>query len=97
MEETIGMPLVRSTAMRKRVTYLGIATTRLEKFIRARNLIPAKVGRASGVHRSRLKIWRAGAAAPTVSSIRKLVRGIRQVTSDLKITANDLFPLDDDG
>jgi transcriptional regulator with XRE-family HTH domain len=91
------MTLVRATVMRRRVRYRGIAATRLEQFIRARNLTPAQVGRASGVHRSRLKIWRTGAASPTVSSIRRLVRGIRQLTDDLQITANDLFPLDDDG
>jgi transcriptional regulator with XRE-family HTH domain len=93
----MGMALVRSTAMRKRVTYRGIAATRLEKFIRARNLTPAQVGRASCVHRARLQIWRRGAASPTLSSIRKLVQGMRKLTDDLQITANDLFPLDDDG
>jgi hypothetical protein len=30
-----------------------------------------------------------------LSSIRKLVRGIRHLTNDASITANDLFPLDD--
>jgi hypothetical protein len=83
--------------MRKGVTYRGIATTRLEKFIRARNLTPAQVSRASCVHRARLQIWRSGAASPALSSIRKLVRGVRTLTNDLQITANDLFPLDDDG
>ncbi len=93
----MGAALVQAIVMRKRVTYHGIATTRLEKFIRARRLTPAQVGRASGVHRARLQIWRSGAASPTLSSIRKLVRGIRTLTNDLQITANDLFPLDDDG
>jgi len=32
-----------------------------------------------------------------LSSIRKLVRGIQEVTSDSTLRANDLFPLDDDG
>lgn len=91
------MALVRATVMRKRVRYRGIATTRLEEFIRAQNLTPARVGRASGVHRARLQIWRRGAASPTLSSIRKLVQGMRKLTNDLQITANDLFPLDDDG
>lgn len=81
------MVLVRAAVMRKRVTYHGIAATRLEKFIRARNLTPAQVGRASGVHRSRLRIWRTGAASPTVSSIRRLLRGIRSTS----ITEADLF------
>ena len=91
------MTSVVAGVMRKGVKYRGIATTRLEKFIRARSLRPAQMGKASGVHRARLQIWRSGAASPTLSSIRKLVRGIRKLTNDLQITANDLFPLDDNG
>jgi hypothetical protein len=31
-----------------------------------------------------------------LSSIRKLVRGMRHLTNDPTVTANHLFPLDDD-
>jgi hypothetical protein len=31
-----------------------------------------------------------------LSSIRKLVRGMQEVTGDPTLRANDLFPLDDD-
>lgn len=73
-----------------------IAITRLERFIVARGLRPARVGRACGVCRARLQLWRIGKAWPMLSSIRKLVRGMRLVTNDPTVTANDLFPLDDD-
>ncbi len=51
---------------------------------------------ASDVCRSRLQMWRVGKVSPMLSSIRKLVRGMREVTADQTIKANDLFPLDDD-
>jgi hypothetical protein len=73
-----------------------IAITRLERFIVAHGLLPARVGRACGVCRTRLQSWRIGKAWPMLSSIRKLVRGMRLVTNDPTVTANDLFPLDDD-
>lgn len=73
-----------------------IAATRLERFIRSRRLSLAEVVRASGVSRSRLLLWRAGRVSPMLSSIRKLVKGVRNVTRDPTVTANDLFPLDDD-
>jgi len=41
-------------------------------------------------------MWRVGKVSPMLSSIRKLVRGMREVTADQTIKANDLFPLDDD-
>jgi transcriptional regulator with XRE-family HTH domain len=87
------LPAPRTKRIRK---YRGVATTRLERFIRARGLFPAQVGMASDVARSRLQLWRAGKASPMLSSIRKLVQGLRQVTADQTIKANDLFPLDDD-
>jgi hypothetical protein len=91
------MALIRAIAKREHVRDRGIAPTRLEKFIRARKLTPAQVSRASGINRSRLQVLRVGVASPTLSSIRKLVLGMRELTNDPEITANDLFPLDDDG
>jgi len=64
--------------------------------MRACGLFPTEVGMASDVCRSRLQLWRAGKGSPMLSSIRKLVRGMREVTADQTIKANDLFPLDDD-
>lgn len=73
-----------------------IPTTKLERFIRSRRLSLAEVVRASDVCRSRLLLWRVGNVSPMLSSIRKLVKGVRKVTNDPTVTANDLFPLDDD-
>lgn len=76
--------------------YHGVAKTRLETFIRSRGLSPTQVGEAAHVCRQRLLLWRNGRASPMLSSIRKLVRGMQEVTGDLTLRANDLFPLDDD-
>jgi hypothetical protein len=51
---------------------------------------------AADVCRPRLLLWRVGKATPMLSSIRKLVKGVRKVARDPTVTANDLFPLDDD-
>ena len=80
----------------RKYKYSGVATTRLEHFIRARGLRPSHVARASDVCRSLLQSWRVGKASPTLTSIRKLVQGMREVTDDPVVRANDLFPLDDD-
>lgn len=81
---------------KRRSTYRGVAMTRLEHFIRARGLFPAHIARASDVCRSRLQLWRSGKSSPMLTSIRKLVQGMRAVTDDPAVEANDLFPLDDD-
>lgn len=81
---------------RKRKRYRDTAVTRLERFIRARDLFPGQVAEACAVPRTRLQLWRAGKVSPTLTSMRKLVRGLRELTADPTITANDLFPLDDD-
>jgi len=81
---------------RKCGNYRGVAKTRLERFIRSRGLFVSHVVNASHVCRQRLLLWRNGQASPTLSSIRKLVRAMREVTNNPKVTANDLFPLDDD-
>jgi transcriptional regulator with XRE-family HTH domain len=73
-----------------------MATTRLERFIHARGLLPAHVARASGVARSRLQLWRSGKSSPMLTTVRKLVQGMREMTGDPTVKANDLFPLDDD-
>jgi predicted transcriptional regulator len=73
-----------------------IPATKLDRFIRSRRLSLAEVVRASDVCRSRLLLWRVGKVSPMLSSIRKLVKGVRKVTNDPAVTANDLFSLDDD-
>ncbi|HSY50115.1 MAG TPA: hypothetical protein VLC46_14970 [Thermoanaerobaculia bacterium] len=94
MSDTVRAEAPRAT--RKRVRYEGVARTRLERFIRSRGLALSDVAQASHVCRQRLKVWRRGESSPLLSSIRKLVRGIRELTADPKVRANDLFPLDDD-
>ena len=89
-------PSAQGTKKRKRkCNYRGVAITKLEHFIRARGLFPSEVAMASGVCRQRLQAWRYAKASPMLSSIRKLVRGMRNVSGDPTINANDLFPLDD--
>ena len=80
----------------KEPVYHGEARTRLERFVRARGLFPARIARASQISRNRLILYRTGEASPTLPTIRRLVRGVRKVTKDPAVTANDLFPLDDD-
>jgi hypothetical protein len=81
---------------RKQPIYHGEARTRLERIIRSRRLFVSHVVIASHVCRQRLLLWRNGKASPMLSSIRKLVRGMQEVTGDSTLRANDLFPLDDD-
>lgn len=76
--------------------YQGVPSTRLERFIRSRELVPIRVAEASHVCRQRLLLWRKGKSSPMVSSIRKLVRGMQEVTGDPTLSANHFFPLDDD-
>jgi hypothetical protein len=78
------------------VNYRGVAKTRLERFMRSRGLFVSEVVKASHVCRQRLRLWRSGESSPTLSSIRKLVQAMREVTNNPKVKANDLFPLDDD-
>ncbi len=80
----------------RKSNYRGLAKTRLERFIRARGLFPSQVCEASNVCRQRLQLWCIGGASPMLSSIRKIVQGMRKVTDDVTVSANDLFALDDD-
>jgi len=64
--------------------------------MRSRGLFVSEVVKASHVCRQRLRLWRSGESSPTLSSIRKLVQAMREVTNNPKVKANDLFPLDDD-
>jgi hypothetical protein len=77
-------------------TRATVPATRLEHFLRSRDISIAELVEASGVCRQRLLLWRVGKVSPLLSSIRKLVKGARHITRDPKVTANDLFPLDDD-
>jgi hypothetical protein len=81
---------------RKQPIYHGEARTRLERFIRSRGLFVSHVVNTSHVCRQRLLLWRSGEASPMLSSIRKLVCAMREVTNNPNVRANDLFPLDDD-
>ena len=78
------------------MNYRGVAKTRLERFIRSRGLFVSQVVNASHVCRQRLRLWRSGESSPKLSSIRNLVRAMREVTNNPRVRANDLFPLDDD-
>jgi transcriptional regulator with XRE-family HTH domain len=72
------------------------AQTRLEAFIRARGLYQLDVARATGICRQRLRRWCINEGSPRLSSVRKLLHGLRQLTGDRSIKADDLFPLDDE-
>jgi hypothetical protein len=89
------LQLAAQGTKRRKCNYRGVAATKLERFIRARELFPSEVAMASNVCRQRLQAWRYAKASPMLSSIRRLVRGMRKVTGDPTIKAHDLFPLDD--
>ena len=72
------------------------AQTRLEAFLRARGLYQLDVAQATGVGRQRICRWSSGEDSPRLTNIRKLLHGVRVLTGDRRIKANDLFPLDDD-
>ena len=96
MDRTVPRRQSPAKGTKRKHKYRGVATTRLERFIRTRGLFPSDVGRASHLCRQRLQLWRYGEASPMLSSIRKLLQGMREVTRDPTLRANDLFPLDDD-
>jgi transcriptional regulator with XRE-family HTH domain len=83
---------------RKRKNFRGgkPAQTRLEAFIRARGLYQLDVAKATGVGRQRIFRWCSGEDSPRLTNIRKLLHGLRVLTGDRRIKANDIFPLDDD-
>jgi transcriptional regulator with XRE-family HTH domain len=72
------------------------ARTRLDRFIRARGLYQLDLAEATDIARQQISHWSRGTSAPRLTSIRKLLRGVRKLTGNSRIKANDLFPLDDD-
>lgn len=72
------------------------AQTRLEAFIRERGLFQLDVARATGISRQRIRRWCIDEDSPRLANVRKLLRGLRVLTGDRFIKADDLFPLDDE-
>jgi transcriptional regulator with XRE-family HTH domain len=72
------------------------AHTRLEAFLRERGLYQLDVARATGIPRQRLRRWCIDEDSPMLANVRKLLHGLRELTGDRRIKANDLFPLDDE-
>ena len=70
--------------------------TRLERFLTARGIDRTRFAKETGSSRQWVQRVRFGDAEPTAKSIPRFVRAARLLTRDLSITANDLFPLDDD-
>ena len=55
-----------------------------------------KFAKATGYSKQQVQRVRFGDAEPTAKSIPRFVRAARLLANDASITANDLFPLDDD-
>ena len=70
--------------------------TRLDRFLAAREIPKLRFARATGYSRQQVQRVRFGDAEPTAQSIRRFVKAARLLANDPTITANDLFPLDDD-
>jgi len=70
--------------------------TRLERFLVARGIDRARFSKETGYSRQWVQHVRFGDAEPTARSIPQFVKAARLVANDPTITANDLFPLDDD-
>jgi DNA-binding XRE family transcriptional regulator len=70
--------------------------TRLDRFIRERGLYQLDLANATNIARQRIHQWSVGRSSPRLKNVRKLVHGVRKLTGDPHINANDLFRLDDD-
>ena len=70
--------------------------TRLERFLIKKGIDKAQFAKETGRSRQWIQRVRFGDAEPTAKSIPSIVGAARLLTSDISITANDLFPLDDD-
>ena len=70
--------------------------TRLERFLTARGIDRTRFAKETGYSRQWVQRVRFGDAEPTAKSIPAIVRAARLLAKDASITANDLFPLDDD-
>lgn len=72
------------------------ADTRLDRFLTARGIDRRRFVKETGYSRQWVKSVRFGDAEPTAKSIPAFVRAARLLTNDHSISANDLFPLDDE-
>jgi hypothetical protein len=70
--------------------------TRLDRFLTVRAIEKTSFAKETGCSRQWVQRVRFGDAEPTAKSIPRFVRAARLLASDPSITANDLFPLDDD-
>jgi hypothetical protein len=68
--------------------------TRLDAFMRARDIRLVALERASGVTRPHLRRVRLGKADPGLRVIAAITRGCRQLTNIPSLTAVDLFELE---
>lgn len=73
-----------------------LGNTRLDRFLAARRIGRMEFARATGYSKQQVQRVRFGDAEPTAKSIPRFVKAARHVANDRSITANDLFPLDDD-
>jgi transcriptional regulator with XRE-family HTH domain len=73
---------------------IPVESSRLERFMRARGILPKDLSRASGVTRTQLLDYRKNTSSPMISTARRLVKGVRRL--GYACTFNDLWPLNDD-
>lgn len=70
--------------------------TRLDRFLTARRIARVRFAKATGYSMQQVQRVRFGDAEPTAKSIPRFVKAARLLANDPSVTANDLFPLDDD-
>ena len=75
---------------------LGPGTTRYDRFCQARDIKCRDLARFSGYTSHYHRGVRNGLHVPTMKFVAAAVRAVRKITGDNSITANQLFPLDDD-
>lgn len=73
-----------------------IYPTRLDRFLLARSIKPETFAKLCGIRPNQLRRYRTAANEPKVAVIRRFVESARAYTGDTTITANDMFPVDDD-
>lgn len=72
-----------------------MAVTRLEKFLKSRDIKPAQLARVSGYSRQHLLRIRMGTMEPTRRCIAAITAACRELSGE-NVRAAQLFALDDD-
>lgn len=75
---------------------IGPGTTRYDRFCQAAKLDCRSLARESGYTANYHRSVRHGICEPTLEFVAAALEAVRKLTGDKSITANHLFPLDDE-